>query len=294
MKVTPWKIVVSGLLLLHLAAVIAPPFSAATATPTSVSPLAATMMETLRPYIDVFFLDHGYAFFAPNPGPSHLVQYRLTFDDGRDPLEQRFPDHSREWPRLLYHRHFMLAEQLNDEFTAEPPGEPPPDLPDQARRDWQRDNDLWRVRYERYQRRKKAFERHLLARYGAAGIELNRVEHQLPAIVDVMNGRVRLSDETLYEVQSETLPPPPAGPPFFSQDVPPGGPYAGGPGPTGPFPPNAGSPHAGPPAWSPILPETQPESQPELLSIPSAVPPGPPAEVLGPPRADAALETVSP
>ena len=35
-----------------------------------------------RPYLEAAYLDHGYAFFAPDPGPSHLVRYELEFDDG--------------------------------------------------------------------------------------------------------------------------------------------------------------------------------------------------------------------
>ncbi len=58
------------------------------------------------------FLGHGYRFFAPNPGPSHLVRYEVEFADGRTE-SHRFPDTQEQWPRLLYHRHFMVAEQVN-------------------------------------------------------------------------------------------------------------------------------------------------------------------------------------
>ncbi|NIO41435.1 MAG: hypothetical protein GTO41_15415, partial [Burkholderiales bacterium] len=55
------------------------------------------------------FLDHGYRFFAPEPGPGHLVRYEVTTSDGAGAAGQ-FPDRDRIWPRLLYHRWFMLSE----------------------------------------------------------------------------------------------------------------------------------------------------------------------------------------
>jgi hypothetical protein len=110
---------VSVLVVLHLAAVIIPPFTLATSSPMegTVSPLASRLLVIVRPYVEAAYLWHGYAFFAPNPGPSHLVRYRLTFDDGRPPIVAMFPDRQRHWPRLLYHRHFMLAEQLHADFV---------------------------------------------------------------------------------------------------------------------------------------------------------------------------------
>lgn len=84
--------------------------------------LAQKTWLVFRPYLEVLYLNHGYHFFAPEPGPSHLVRYELRFEDGR--VEQGlFPDRHRHRPRLLYHRHFMLSEFLNnlaiDESRAE-------------------------------------------------------------------------------------------------------------------------------------------------------------------------------
>ncbi len=63
------------------------------------------------PYINALDLNHGYRFFAPDPGPSHLIRYHLHWSDGhgRDGV---FPNLTEERPRLLYHRYFMLAEHL--------------------------------------------------------------------------------------------------------------------------------------------------------------------------------------
>ena len=121
------KLAISLLLVLHLAAVFTAPFAAACNVRGSSSPLADAMYRTLRPYIAALFLDHGYFFFAPDPGPNHLVEYKVEFADGRGPIEGRFPNLATERPRLLYHRHFMLSESLYNAFV--PPQAPPEPSP---------------------------------------------------------------------------------------------------------------------------------------------------------------------
>jgi len=125
-RIAWWKYVVSLLLLVHVSAVFAPPFFRATQTPLGArSPVATEMHSLLEPYINLMFLDHGYAFFAPGPGPSRLIRFRVEYDDGTPAVEHVFPDLQRHWPRLLYHRHFMLAEQLHGDYvTPIPPDRP--------------------------------------------------------------------------------------------------------------------------------------------------------------------------
>ena len=57
-------------------------------------------------------LANGYRFFAPEPGPSHLIRYEVTLPDGTR-KEGFFPDRAHHQPRLLYHRYFMLSEFVN-------------------------------------------------------------------------------------------------------------------------------------------------------------------------------------
>ena len=107
----PWSGLARGLasvaILWQLSAVIiaavvaAPPFSE----------LAADVAWFFRPYVNAADLNHGYRFFAPEPGPSHLVAYHLEFADGST-RDGKFPDLETERPRLLYHRYFMLSEHL--------------------------------------------------------------------------------------------------------------------------------------------------------------------------------------
>jgi len=59
------KWVISLLVVLHLAAVVTPPLAFACR---GESPLVQPIARLFAPYSGAMFLDHGYAFFAPNPG----------------------------------------------------------------------------------------------------------------------------------------------------------------------------------------------------------------------------------
>ena len=99
--------VVSVFLILHLVAIASAPLAM---EPASLP--AQKVFAFFRPYLDVAFLNHGYHFFTPEPGPSHLIRYELTFSDGR--VEGGvFPNSAEQKPRLNYHRHFMLSEFAN-------------------------------------------------------------------------------------------------------------------------------------------------------------------------------------
>ena len=161
------KIGVSVLLIMHLTAVFIFPFAFAT---NFESPAAMPIVDVARPYATAMHLNHGYAFFAPNPGPSHLIRYKVEFADGRPPIERMFPDIQRHWPRLLYHRHFMLAEHLHANYI---PPQPPPQASDEDRRRWRTRRDL----YEKYW---SAFEDHLLETYQADKVTMVRIEHGIP------------------------------------------------------------------------------------------------------------------
>lgn len=100
--------IVSVGIALHLMALVIAPLAVA---PTS--PLWQRAWLVFQPYLEAMNLNHGYHFFAPEPGPSHIVHYELRFADGR--IERGFfPDTQQHQPRLRYHRHFMLSEFLNN------------------------------------------------------------------------------------------------------------------------------------------------------------------------------------
>jgi hypothetical protein len=212
------KLVLSGLILLHLAAVFWAPFAFACNVGPSSSPLADPVARWLHPYLAAMYLEHGYFFFAPDPGPSHLVRYRIEFDDGREPLVGTFPDLATERPRLLYHRHFMLSESLFNRFTPpDPPPEPtPPPLTASAaekaafqrvRDAYARDLAAWQHQRRQYEALWRSFEEHLLHEHGGSKVTLTRVEHRLPAPDEVRVERRSLRAADSYLDLPETASP---------------------------------------------------------------------------------------
>ena len=102
-------------LLIYLGLVVLAPLS----NPTSTRNLTAPAADFVEPIHQSLFLDHGYRFFAPDPGPSHLVYYEVKTDSG-GVIQGHFPDADETWPRLLYHRWFMLSETLYEEHAFTP------------------------------------------------------------------------------------------------------------------------------------------------------------------------------
>lgn len=161
---TRW--IVSLLLLWHVSAVVVGPAAVEPA-----SGLMASIWEWYRPYLDALYLNHGYHFFAPEPGPSHLIRYELVRTDGSTKTGF-FPNKAEHRPRLLYHRHFMLSEHLS-QFAE--PGSPP----------------------ELLQAFSKSYAQHLLAREHAQQVKLVLVRHLLADPERVLSG-LQLTDKSLY------------------------------------------------------------------------------------------------
>ena len=183
------KVVLSLILILHLMAVTAEPIHFFTRSSRGTSPAADPVREWLAPYVEFAYLNHGYFFFAPEPGPSHLMECRLAFGE-QENGRLRFPDKQAQRPRLLYHRHFMLAEFLHQLHV--PPVQA--EIVADDRRllsDWQADRG-------RFEMVRDSMIRHLLARYAADSAEIDRVEHRLPSDLEVLVQKLPLNDPTLY------------------------------------------------------------------------------------------------
>jgi hypothetical protein len=86
--------------------------------PVQMPVLPRALNKFLRHYANLLFINHGYDFFSPDPGVSHLIRYEVYNDAGEKLASGQFPNRSEQWPRLFYHRHMMLVEQL-----FEPPGD---------------------------------------------------------------------------------------------------------------------------------------------------------------------------
>src|SRR5690349_18560099 len=89
------RFIVSAALVWHLVGLLAGPIS----SPPSI--LGDRLQSVYLPYLQAAYLNHGYKFFGPDPGPSHLVRYVVEMADG-ERLEGTFPDRKAHWPRLLY------------------------------------------------------------------------------------------------------------------------------------------------------------------------------------------------
>lgn len=197
--------ILSVVILAHLTAVFAPPMAFQCRGPRGLSPSVATLLEPLAGYGQVLYLDRGYAFFAPDPGPSHLMTVEV-----RDPAAaetalgeskgevRRFPSLDDQWPRLLYHRHFMLAEFLNDAYQPALPIEAAtlvgPDLPAEELREWR----LGRKRYEAIVGSMTDHATSQIAGGPGKIVEVKRVEHLLPDFVGFTARGVPLNEPDSY------------------------------------------------------------------------------------------------
>ena len=195
---------ISTALLIHLMAVALPPMMFQSGG----SAMVATLLAPLRVYCEFLYLDRGYAFFAPDPGPSHLIQAVVTHPDG-SLTETMYPDRHQHRPRLLYHRHFMLSEFLTEIY--QPPG-PPPELVEldrPAAAEWAR----LRLRYEHV---RQSIVDQLRHENSDQPVAIRRIEHLIPSAEEFRSGDFALNDPLLYDVMQDlpvVISPVPMGPP---------------------------------------------------------------------------------
>lgn len=210
-----WFWPISALILFHVVAVVVPPLSFSASAPNELGLLPQSAFTGMRRYIDLLHLNHGYAFFAPDPSDSFILRYEAKFNDGRPPIAGWLPDLQDHWPRLLYHRHFMLADQLNIAFvpTAMPPElrEPPPKPTDPAElaewkitfQLWKAAVDDWKASRQRYELRRNSVIEHLRVSTGADDIKLIRVRHPQPDLLIFQQNPLPLNRPESYIDQSE-------------------------------------------------------------------------------------------
>jgi hypothetical protein len=148
-------------LVLHVAAIIIAP---AAVSPSS--DLVQAGWDLFQPYLQILYLNHGYHFFAPEPGDSTLLAFQAERPDG-SVVSGRIPNREIT-PRLLYHRHFMLTERMKD-------------APEALRDEWL-----------------GSYAEHICRKYGAARVRLTGQTHHLPTMEMVRSG-VRLDDPSSYE-----------------------------------------------------------------------------------------------
>lgn len=130
--------------------------------------LTRKLRRLFRHYLNLAYLNHGYQFFAPDPGGSHLIRYQVWNAEGAEIASGKFPDLQTEWPRLFYHRYMMLAAQTGD--MGEESG--------------------------------RLYARHLLRTYGGKRARLEWVLHKLLSPRQVLDG-TPLDDKSTYVVLAE-------------------------------------------------------------------------------------------
>ena len=116
-------VVLSLLVVWHLGGVI---LAAWSIPPTSPLVVDLAQWPPMQWYLDALYLDHDHQSFT-NPGESHLIRYEVLDNRGSVIQQGEFPNKKEQWPRLRYHRYFMLADQA---------GLPLPDEAEQTR--WER------------------------------------------------------------------------------------------------------------------------------------------------------------
>ncbi len=183
---------VSLLVTLHLLAVFSAPWS----QPPPSSDLANLVAGFFSPYLKFMSLDNGYRFFAPDPGPSHLIKYEFLDADGGVISAGRFPDRKIHWPRLLYHRHFMIAEMTFQQMAAVP--EIPPDV-NVEELFTKRERDVMAEQLRRAKLLQRSIADYLLSTLPEAkAVRLISQTHEIPTPLDLQRG-LKLTDERLYQ-----------------------------------------------------------------------------------------------
>lgn len=171
----------SILLALHVGAVFLAPWSA----PRPASRLAEQLAYYGSPYLQATYINHGYRFFAPNPGPSHIVRYELTRSDGSQ-LQGIIPDPNRHQPRLLYHRYFMMTESLFRFWSTIVDLPPEEELPNPDRDRMERENRASKALADHLAR---GLALELLAEHEGTKVRMVLQEHEIPFPIDVLNGK---------------------------------------------------------------------------------------------------------
>jgi hypothetical protein len=196
----------------HLLAVFSEPFHFFSRSEIQTAPDAALLRTWLHPYSQWMYLDHGYFFFAPNPGPGHLLRIAASddplpqvsdrrFDDDEatsDAVVKLLPDRRSQMPRLLYHRFFMLSEFYANRYA---PFELTPDLSSDPVF-----LERWKADRKRYTSIQQSIISHTKNKTGKPYVRLDRLERTLPDRISILKKGIRLTDPHWISVMPETMP----------------------------------------------------------------------------------------
>lgn len=170
------RVVISLLIVWHFTSIF---LAALSIGVTSDLVMRVSQKPPMQWYLDALYLNQGHSFFAPEVGPGHLIRYQLFDQSGRVMDQGELPSRKEYWPRLFYHRHFMLADQ------AEIPS----------------DNKQFRDYWQRLFL--EAYGRHLLrVNENAQSVRLQRIAHW-PLPREFAKQGKKMTDPQSYEVMGE-------------------------------------------------------------------------------------------
>jgi hypothetical protein len=145
------RVAISLWIVWHFTAIF---FAALSLQPTSMLVLNVAQRPPMQWYLDALYLNQQHSFFAPEVGPGNVIHYELLDQSGGVIVKGELPSRKEHWPRLRYHRHFMLADQASM---------PTPD---------QEVNNYWQRRFL------EAYARQLLrANENAQAVRVRRLAH---------------------------------------------------------------------------------------------------------------------
>jgi hypothetical protein len=150
------RVIVSVVVVWHFFAVFLAALSVPGPTSTLVNNIAQSTKSPVHWYLQALYLNQGHSFFAPEVGCGYLVTYDCYDANGQiiEKEKGELPSRDRHWPRLLYHRYFMLASQAGF------------------------DHEMKQVRDETQKAYLDAYGRHLLyANKDAQAVRLRRFAH---------------------------------------------------------------------------------------------------------------------
>ncbi|MFO0815444.1 MAG: hypothetical protein U0796_19685 [Gemmatales bacterium] len=115
------KLVVSLFILFHLTAIICHVIAGG-------GPLVMKMAASyFRPYLKTMWLDNAYRFYAPDPGPTEVLWYKMVYEDGSTHWTQVPPRREDIYLRMPYQRHMsiaLLASMMNEQEVIKPKEDP--------------------------------------------------------------------------------------------------------------------------------------------------------------------------
>ena len=167
--------------------------------------LSGPASQLVSPLHQAAYLGHGYRFFGPNPSAGHILRYQVGENDSAETFQ--IPDRQVFWPRLRYHRWFMLSETLYQEHAFTPNAVDFANSQEELTAEIERNKNAGEYKLvalleRQYQQRQTQFElarkriqklvtsleSYLARQHGKDGIKIFLHERNLPEPLDVQFG----------------------------------------------------------------------------------------------------------